>query len=361
MIPSVVLVLRGFAAILKSMDILETSKVKTMTVLIVINFVSIAVILYAFEHLFNPYPDLPPNGIVNGRLYTWGHKVENNKHGFREKDFTSPKLDGVYRVMVLGDSLTWGAGLAEEQRYTSVAEKLLNQVADDRKFEVVNFGISGGPTTVERDILRHFRHKVEPDRIVVGYCLNDPQRKSQNYSIEREELATSRIGRAVNGVSRFLLYYDLPYVGQQLNSAFYRSAEMLGVIPDWQTALQRSYEPSSDDWRIFVRALQDIKNMSDELGLPAPIFAVLNQGTFNDKPTDYRNPDQNLKRFLDWYDQAQKIAGEIGFDAYNHEYEIAQQLSDESLAINILDGHPSANLNRLYAEKLYQKIVEHVE
>ena len=304
---------------------------------------------------------MPPDGIVNGELYTWGHRVENNKHGFREKEFTSPKPDGVYRIMVLGDSLTWGAGLAEEQRYTAVAEELLNKVADDRKFEVINFGISGGPTTVQRDILRHLRHHVEPDRIVVGFCLNDPQRRSQDYSIEREELTTSPIGRAVSGVAHFLLYYDLPYVGKQINNAFYGSAEIFGLIPDWQTALQRSYEPSSDDWRIFVRALEDINRMSDELELPKPIFAVLNQGTFTDKPTDYRKPDQNLERFLYWYDQAQKVAREIGFDTYDHREEIAQRLNDESLAVNIVDGHPSANLNRLYGEKLYQKIIEHFE
>ena len=43
---------------------------------------------------------------------------------------------------------------------------------------------------------------------------------------------------------------------------------------------------------------------------------------------------------------------------YTHEYEIPRQIKNESLWVNRLDGHPSARLNRVYGEKLYQKITE---
>ena len=43
---------------------------------------------------------------------------------------------------------------------------------------------------------------------------------------------------------------------------------------------------------------------------------------------------------------------------YNHEYEIPRQIKNESLRVNRLDYHPSARLNRVYGEKLYQKITE---
>src|SRR5437867_523487 len=78
--------------------------------------------VFGFEFFFSPYKRLPINGIVEGKRYTWGHLVENNKYGFREREVKTPKPSDVYRVMVLGDSLTWGAGLDVEERYTAIAE-----------------------------------------------------------------------------------------------------------------------------------------------------------------------------------------------------------------------------------------------
>jgi hypothetical protein len=152
----------------------------------------------------------------------------------------------------------------------------------------------------------------------------------------------------------------LTYSGRKIKEAFYLSAEKRGRIPVWQTALQRSYEPGSEDWGAFVQALRDIKAVSDELGLPAPVFTILNQGTYTDRPTNYRDPDEALELYLRWYHQAEEAAREIGFTTYHHEEEIAGQLNDVSLAVNILDGHPSADLNLIYADKLYDKILRTV-
>ena len=100
--------------------------------------------------------------------------------------------------------------------------------------------------------------------------------------------------------------------------------------------------------------------MSDEMKLPPPVFAVLNQGTHTDQPTDYNNPDEELKIYLQWYHQAEKAASELGFAAYGHEKEIASQLSNEILAVNVVDVHPSKELNQLYAKELFDLIDHYV-
>ena len=107
----------------------------------------------------------------------------------------------------------------------------------------------------------------------------------------------------------------------------------------------------------FVEALRGIRQLSDARGLPAPIFAVLNQGTATDRPTDYNRPDEELSLYLRWYRQAEVAAREAGFVTYNHAGEIAAELSDVSLAVNVLDGHPSAALNDLYGRKLFETLV----
>jgi hypothetical protein len=141
----------------------------------------------------------------------------------------------------------------------------------------------------------------------------------------------------------------LPYIGKILNDSFYRHAEKRGSIPEWPAALDRTYEPSSQEWQAFVQALKDIKSMSDELGLPPPLFAVLNS----------ENPDsQNAypKQRRRWFEQVEKAAADSGFIAYNHTAEIPKDLQYEWLIVNQMDSHPSALLNRIYGEKLYRQI-----
>jgi lysophospholipase L1-like esterase len=315
----------------------------------------IALLAYGFEFLFSPYNDLPVNGIVGGKRYTWGHLVENNRYGFRERDFKTPKPSGTYRIMVLGDSLTWGAGLDVGARYTAIAEALLNKAFPERKFEVLNFGISGGPTIRERDLLQKYKGVTNPDLIVVGFCLNDPQPRSQNYSTEREKLSKSTMGRAIRQISQLLTDLGLRYTAKLVNDGFYRFAEKLHLIPNWQVALGRAYNPVSNEWREFVQALKDIKKTSDELNLPPPIFAILNQG----RSTNYDSSlDKTFQLFSQWYRQAERAAADIGFTSYDHEFEIGRQLRNESLIVNKLDNHPSASVNRIYGEKLYQQIAK---
>ncbi|GAK51909.1 hypothetical protein U14_03155 [Candidatus Moduliflexus flocculans] len=338
----------------------EMSMTKKILCIILINSASIMLILYGFEFFFSPYSDLPVNGYVKGERCTWGHVVKNNKYGFRERNFETPKPEGVYRIMVLGDSLTWGAGLAIEERYTALTENMLNQAFDDRRFEVLNFGIAGGPTVKERDILLKFKNIVQPDLIVVGFCLNDPQPKEQNYSVERDQLRKSPTGSVIHIITDLMRRAKLSYLSGLISDAFYSFAEKNGSIPTWRDAIARTYNPQSAEWQEFISALETIKNTSDELSLSAPIFAILNQGTFPDRPTDYSNPDEYLTQYLEWYHQAEKAAQNIGFLSYNHEYEIIHQLKNHILAVNILDGHPSAGLNRIYAEKLFSVITEKI-
>ncbi|MYH28162.1 MAG: hypothetical protein F4137_04735 [Acidobacteria bacterium] len=145
----------------------------------------------------------------------------------------------------------------------------------------------------------------------------------------------------------------LPYLSDLLWDAFHAAAERTGLIPVWQDALQRTYEPSSDEWRSFVQALVDIKRMSDEMHLPSPIFSILNHGRYS---SDYVERADYLERYLAWYHQAEQAAREAGFVAYNHEDEIPRLIGHEPMYLNVLDDHPAANLNRVYGEKLFRTI-----
>jgi lysophospholipase L1-like esterase len=327
-------------------------------ILVTVNLALLAGGLVALEvYLWYTWPGrgLPANGTVNGVPVTWGHVVSNNRFGFRERDFAVPKPAGTYRIMILGDSLTWGAGLAVDERYTNLLESSLHKAFPSRSIEVLNFGISGGPTVVERNILRQFGEVVAPDLIVVGFCFNDPQPGPQDYSAEKARF-DDHYGPHIEQLRRAMASVGLRHTGDAVKKAAYLLAERLGMIPPWQSALDRTYAGESPEWQAFVEALRDIRAMSDAMRLPRPVFAVLNQGTYTDRPTDYANPDPQLRQYLHWYQQAIAAAAESGFLVVSYEREIAEELRNEALAVNTLDGHPSARLNTLYARKLSQAI-----
>src|SRR5947209_18236687 len=159
-------------------------KLRRLALIFFIDAVILLPLIYGFEFFLewkDPRKQLPVDGMVNGRLLTWGHLVETNRLGFRECDFQVPKPPGVFRIMVLGDSLTWGAGLAPEERYTNLLERRLNEAYPGR-FEVLNFGFPAGSTIEERSVLRKYKDLVQPDLVLVGFCINDPQPKAQDYS-----------------------------------------------------------------------------------------------------------------------------------------------------------------------------------
>lgn len=335
-------------------------KLREYTLIILFNFLVILGILYAVDFAFSPYRRLPRDGEYRGVRYTWGNPVAVNPQGFRERAYDMPKPEGVYRVMALGDSFTWGEGVAVEERYTNIAEQILNDSDLGRQFEVLSFGVRGASTMQERDLLRKYIDQVQPDLIVVGFTLNDTQPNEQNYSVERAQL-DQKGGNVVRWLAKKLNDMGLRFIAQSLHDAFYLIFERNGVIPSWETALGRTYDESSEEWQTFLRALEGIKWASDHRDLPPPIFAVLNQGSSNTAPSDYSNPDERLQQYLAWYHQVETAAQAAGFVVYNHEAEIAAQLNSEPLTVNQLDNHPSARLHQIYGVKLAEVIMALLE
>ena len=63
---------------------------------------------------------------------------------------TELKQRNLFRIVILGDSLTEGYGVSEHQAYPTLLEEKLNQeIAQDHNttFEVINAGISGSTTS----------------------------------------------------------------------------------------------------------------------------------------------------------------------------------------------------------------------
>ncbi|MEW5735241.1 MAG: GDSL-type esterase/lipase family protein [Thermodesulfobacteriota bacterium] len=279
----------------------------------------------------------------DGVNWTWGHAVRNNAWGFREREIVVPKPDHVFRIMVLGDSLTWGAGLEEAERYTNLMEDALRK--DGQQAEVLNFGIQAAPTTKERDILRQFGPRVSPDLVVLGFCYNDPQPRSANWSKERARLEDA-----------YAVVASLRYLGMKRAYHFLidrvdNLAARHHLIPSWHEALDRVYQQGSPEWTAFSQALSEISAWAREYTGQPPVFAVLTQNLHRGNAADFAGTPEGR-----WFARAAQEAAARGFVVADPAPLFAAGFSAEELAVNPLDSHPSAKCNRAYAETLLRTI-----
>ncbi len=112
--------------------------------------------------------ELRPSSKINSFIST-------NADGFRDREFSKEKPDGVFRIVVLGDSITFGWLLKGPEVYTSVLETLLNQEGGSKKYEVYNLAVDGYNAEQELELLKTKGFSYKPDLVLVGYCCNDNQ------------------------------------------------------------------------------------------------------------------------------------------------------------------------------------------
>jgi len=95
-----------------------------------------------------------------------------NSDGFRDRLYARPKPPGTHRIIVLGDSIAFGYGVAEDEAFPAVLEALLRARSSTRT-EVLNFGVNGYNPYNEAALLAHLAPEYEPDLVLVQFCVND--------------------------------------------------------------------------------------------------------------------------------------------------------------------------------------------
>lgn len=99
------------------------------------------------------------------------NKCGHNSIGQRDVEHDKVKAKGVFRIGVIGDSVTEGLGVELEESYPRVLEANLRD--SGFQVEVLKFAVRGYTTTQELALLDHAL-KFDLDLIVWSYVLNDP-------------------------------------------------------------------------------------------------------------------------------------------------------------------------------------------
>lgn len=157
--------------------ILQNSALLILSFIFVFIFAEIGVRIF-WEHSDNFFQSDEKIGLIHipnkeGLFVNkeFSNKIKINSRGFVGKDYDYKKEEGIFRAVVLGDSLVEAIQVSPENNFSSLLEKELNE--EGKKAEVINLGMSSFGTGREYLTLKHYGLQYQPDLIILGFCISN--------------------------------------------------------------------------------------------------------------------------------------------------------------------------------------------
>ena len=121
-----------------------------------------------------PYFELRPG--LRTTYSSWGRgvptRVHTNALGFRDPERPAERRDGIRRVFVTGDSITFGIGVDDEDAYPSQLQRRLTE-SGAADIEVWNAGVPGYAMADLLGLLRKRLLPLKPDLVLLQLSRND--------------------------------------------------------------------------------------------------------------------------------------------------------------------------------------------
>ncbi len=109
----------------------------------------------------------------NGEFITFGVPFQTNELGFRDKPI-SEKTPNLFRILCVGDSVTFGTGVTNEETFSNVLEEMLQEYAQPGvTIDVINMGVSAYNARNIRGQLEEYLPVLKPDVVVYVFVEND--------------------------------------------------------------------------------------------------------------------------------------------------------------------------------------------
>ena len=132
-----------------------------------------------------------------------GVPVKINALGFRDdRDYGIEKPAGGFRILVLGDSVTFGHGTRSDTTYPYLLEQRLREWKPEIAWQVWNLGVPGYATSQELAYLERIGARYDPDLVIVGFYQNDLTGNEP----PRSPPAMRRLAAAIQGWMQQRLY-----------------------------------------------------------------------------------------------------------------------------------------------------------
>ncbi len=340
-------------------------------------------------------PDLELGAVLKasyaGACIGLGHEtttvVRTNAQGFRQPILPNAKPPNVSRILMLGDSTTFGVGVDQRETIPAILQALLNhgkQGADT--YEVINAGVPGYGTAQEWLLFRRWAARLQPDAVILLFLVtNDIQdnlcldgRMTPCFTLHDHTLVRRNVDhrqpRGVgNPVSPLMSLHTYVFVQRRLSNLLagnpwaVRLLARLGLLPeprDLPPTLLAWYsgDAAAAGWQLtqalLDAILSDVRARGIELVLAilptrpqtSESFAAVVDALYGHRPeaSAFRSdPDRPQRLLSTWADQH----GVAVVDVL-----LPLREATAVQPVNLADGHFNARGNAVIAREIYQML-----
>ncbi len=249
-----------------------------------------------------------------------GVDVSINATGQRDRAFDSPKPEGTVRILMLGDSLTFGWGVPQEQTVAKRLEARLNAGDRSVRYEVVNAGVGNYNAGMSSRWMRARGMALEPDFVVFNFSFNDA------------EITPRRGGGGLAEWSYAWIYFA---------GRFGEVARRVGGGHDWQAYYSGLYDDESEGWRDAREQIRLLAEFCEERSLP---LALVNY------PELHRLDPYPLAEVSN---EVRELSRSLGLP-YLDLLDSVRSEEPETLWVTPGDPHPNAHADDLMAEAIFR-------
>jgi hypothetical protein len=254
---------------------------------------------------------------------------QENSLGYRDVEWTPEKLAGKTKVMVVGDSLAAGSGIANPQdRFSNQLGRLLG---DD--FAVLNVASPGWDTIDEVGAILAYPYR--PDILVLSYYINDIEGTAYQSGLQRPQIKQDPpvwlLPLVQNSYAINFLYWRIIRLGPQEWAEVY-----------WNDWLKKISADPDITWRHQQELLKIIDGAASE---QIPLFAVVFPNLAGvEESQPLIQPVINLFRthHIPVLDVSKLLT----------------RRDPSTTMVNAIDSHPNEAVNLEVAEHLYQMIIQ---
>jgi hypothetical protein len=264
---------------------------------------------------------------------------ECREAGFRRSTPFPPKDSNVFRVMVVGDSLTYGVGIREESTFTALLNKWLSK---NYRIEILNLGVSGYQSEDVLHVIQTWLPILRPDLVIYAVCLNDFL-PSGIGEYNGNQYAFPLPGR----VKRFFIAHTL--TGAFLNDKYDAALRGLHLRRDFFDDILADFAGYE---KRFARDVAEMNHSVMAAGVP-PMFALV-----LDQYPAYRGRGYRITRVAE--DALRKAGADvIPTETYYRLYD-GNTPPDygQRFYVSSWEGHPNEVANYIWAKMIYQQLIQ---
>lgn len=340
--------------------------------------------LYRFptDRFVEPHPELGWAHIPNKEGYWAIGKdrvhIKINSKGLRDREYAYEKQEGVFRVLVLGDSFTEGFQVPLGDTFSKRLEYELNKRRSG--FEVINAGFAGVGTDYELLFFKREGYKYHPDLVLVAFFQNDV------YDNYKSRAVINRAGSGVAYEKRgfiedfrkflaarscaynyfgYVIPAQMPWVARVLMNLGFLSfqpideAQQLGQ--QGYIVLAKEYGPEwREAWSVTQIMISELKEEAERHGSNAALVSIPFREQVIDSEETSAFPDLATRRLAWDMEKPDKILegllADIGLPFFPllHPFRKAEEESD---LYYVNDGHWNVQGHHLAAVLIYDWLV----